>query len=251
MKKNYLSVVAALLGSLGMPAQSFELWNTTSSPSLQVANGATVFNTTMPVSSTKNEFMMKNASTTTQTVTIKKSLVYINTVSPGDAAQAYFCTGVNCYAASVMAKSVVLAPGENMSFTADLDEASVAGNSEVVYSFTAVNPGATVTLVITIKYSASPAGLHLPSEVLSGISLVFPNPSSGAAFLSVQAKRELNNLQLQLINALGARVYLKEINVPAGRSTIDLDTEALAAGVYFVQLRSGPAVATRKLTVVK
>lgn len=252
MKKIYALALALFFVATGLNAQSFELINVDANPDVTVTDNDIIINQTQAGTTAKHHFLMKNTSALTQTVAIRKTIVQINTVGPDDEAKAYFCTGTDCYDASVMNESVALAPNDTMTFTADLDEATVAGTSEVAYKFSAYNTSASTTLSInfTIKYNPSPVGISKQFNLLSGVSSVFPNPTTANAFVTIQSDKELNGVQVSVFNSLGARVSSKEMNLTAGKNTVDLGTEKLNSGIYFVKVRHGASVVTQKLTVL-
>ncbi|MBS1904818.1 MAG: choice-of-anchor D domain-containing protein [Bacteroidetes bacterium] len=70
------------------------------------------------------------------------------------------------------------------------------------------------------------------------ITSIRPNPSSGAVTLSVQAVTS-DAAEIELVNALGAVVKSGTQMLRAGANEIELPTESLANGVYYVRVRSG------------
>lgn len=252
MNKIYISTIALFISLAGLHSQSFQILNVEHTPNTVVADNDIVLNETWKSRTATHHFLMKNTGTATQTIAIRKTDVLLNNVGLGDAASSYFCTGENCYDSQTMNASVVLAQGDTMTFTADLDEASVAGNSNVNYKFSAVAAGSTNTVSINfnMKYAASPVGLTKLNGILSGVSQVFPNPTSGNAYITITSDSDLNEVQVSVVNSLGARVSSKQINLNSGKNTIDLGAEKLNAGVYFISLRQGENVITKKLTVL-
>jgi hypothetical protein len=70
------------------------------------------------------------------------------------------------------------------------------------------------------------------------ITSIRPNPASGAVTLSVQAVTG-DAAEIELVNALGAVVKTSTQMLRAGANEIELPTESLANGVYYVRVRSG------------
>lgn len=252
MKKIYISTFALFFSLTALNAQSFQVLNVEQTPNVVMANNDVIINETQPGRTATHHFLMKNTGATSQTIAVRKTIVQINTVGMDDEARAYFCTGVDCYDASVMNVSFEMASGDTMTFTADLDEATVAGTSEVNYKFSAIAPGSTNTVSINfnLKYNASPVGLTKLSGILSGVSQVFPNPTSAGAAINITSDRDVSGVQVSIINSLGARVSSKQVNLNNGKNTIDLDTDKLNSGVYFISIRQGETVVTKKLTVL-
>lgn len=249
MKKIYISTIALLISALSFNAQNFYVRNDQNSAHMSAGN--VVINQTIPLQTATHYFMMKNASSVARTVAIRKTVVALNTpASPDDEARPYFCTGELCYEVSTMNVTVNIASGDSMTFTTDLDEASIAGYSEVNYKFSARGPADTTTFDFNVKYNPSPTGISKSSAVLSGVSSVFPNPTAGNSFIAINSERELSDVQVSVINSLGARVSSKEVNLNTGKNVVALDTDKLNAGIYFVSVRYGSAVVTKKLTVL-
>ena len=161
MKK--LFFIPFTLLSLNFFSQTIVLKN--ADTGFTLAPNATVPKTTSPDANFKVTLDIKNISATTQTYTAKRYDVLLNTDAPSTTtASAYFCFGGNCYGAStiVSPNNLVLNSGQSASeivglyymLIADLDEASVVGESRVKYTFANVNaPNDTVQ--ITIKYNGT------------------------------------------------------------------------------------------------
>lgn len=82
---------------------------------------------------------------------------------------------------------------------------------------------------------------------------IAPNPIAGsaAARLFVQSDRSFEAF-VHLLNGTGARVKtLGNQQFPVGDTTLDLPTEGLPGGLYFVVMESESGRAVRKLTVVR
>lgn len=248
MKKIYISTVAFLISALGLTGQNFQLINNQNSAI--ISTGDIVINQTIPDQTATHHFLMKNTSAVTRTVAIRKTIVALNAPPAEDPALAYFCTGELCYDASTMNVSINLAAGDTMTFTTDLDEAIIAGYSEVNYKFSARGPADTTTFDFNMKYNPSPTGISKNTSVLSGLSSIFPNPTTGNAFMNLNSDREISGVQVSIINSLGARVYSKEVNLSNGKNIITLETDNLNAGIYFVSVRYGSTLVTKKLTVL-
>lgn len=80
-----------------------------------------------------------------------------------------------------------------------------------------------------------------------GIEL-FPNPTSGNAFLDL--KTATGEVTLQITNATGQVVFQQTNSLTAGQ-LIELPTAQLAAGVYAIQANNGANKWAKKLVVVK
>jgi hypothetical protein len=79
----------------------------------------------------------------------------------------------------------------------------------------------------------------------------FPNPARdhAAVRFSIPQKR---NVSLRLYDVLGRRVAtIKDRAIEAGRKQLELDASGLASGTYFLRLKVGETIRTRRLTVVR
>ncbi len=72
---------------------------------------------------------------------------------------------------------------------------------------------------------------------------VFPNPSNGSFFVSVPA--DLTSAAIKLTDISGRLILEREMNMP----TEQVNTEALAKGIYILTLQSNRGTASKKLVV--
>jgi hypothetical protein len=79
----------------------------------------------------------------------------------------------------------------------------------------------------------------------------YPNPARNRTTVKLAVpKHQSGTTYLQLYNALGRQVRTLKID-DKGRQQIQLQTDGLASGVYFLRLTAGGAQVTRKVTVVR
>ncbi len=106
-----------------------------------------------------------------------------------------------------------------------------------------INGTATLSDPITVR-------IEMTDPVL--LSAPAPNPVRGVATLSFAVK-ETQGTTLTLYNALGQRVatVYEGTPTPGESQTLQLGTTELASGVYFLRLRAGSHVRTRRLTVMR
>lgn len=83
------------------------------------------------------------------------------------------------------------------------------------------------------------------------LGAVYPNPTTGVARLAVSAARD-EAVTVRVYDVTGRMVVsvLEGALVQSSR-TVEINTQALAAGVYVVRAESGRDVATQRLTVVR
>jgi len=89
---------------------------------------------------------------------------------------------------------------------------------------------------------------EVPVRITEGGFLMFPNPANDALTIELPAESE-GDAQIALSDATGRLVLQQHQNITKGGSQINLELGSLSSGVYFVQLRNGANVFTRKLVV--
>jgi hypothetical protein len=210
-------------------------------------NNSTIFNHAVTALQTdQHKFGMVNLTASTITLTVRKYEDLINTVTVGDAAIAVFCTGSNCFPPNIFTTTVAIGPAQTLSFYGDLTEASVAGASTVRYKFT--NNATAESITMSLKYNQSGIGITEWSKLINSTSDVFPNPSNGSAFITLQATTN-TDIKVKITNLLGKVVSETTESMTEGKNKIVLDTQNLGAGIYFISLGKNEAIITRKLTI--
>lgn len=250
MKKIYLLALSLSLFSLGMLAQTptFEIQNNDNS-NIVVVNNEVFTKSVAALATHQSNFTIKNISATSQTINVRKYEDLLNTVSVSDKAEAVFCTGTTCYPPNIFTSSVVLSAGETIAFKADITEASIIGESNVRYKFTNAND-ANETISFTTKYNV-PASVLKHTATFGSVSSVYPNPTNSNSFININAIDNTKDVKLNIINALGSVVNSKTIELNKGKNLIQLETENLNAGVYFISVSNKESIITRKITVTK
>jgi hypothetical protein len=81
----------------------------------------------------------------------------------------------------------------------------------------------------------------------------YPNPARDRATVpfAVPEGTDAESVQMRLYDVLGRRVRTVRASAEPGRHALRLDTGDLASGVYFLRLRAGETIRTRKVTVVR
>jgi Secretion system C-terminal sorting domain len=96
-----------------------------------------------------------------------------------------------------------------------------------------------------------PVGVDAPQAQAPLLGDAYPNPSNGLTRIAFTLPAT-TRLQLELRNALGQVVgVLATGEFAAGSHEIDVNTSALAAGIYVYQLRSGDETISKKLVVTR
>jgi hypothetical protein len=79
-------------------------------------------------------------------------------------------------------------------------------------------------------------------------SLIFPNPASDKATLSIRVK-ESADVTITVMNNLGQVVQSQKQNLQTGDNNIDIDVATLSQGIYFVEAKTTGGSVTQKLII--
>jgi hypothetical protein len=198
------------------------------------------------------EIDITNTGSTNNLYKVKRMDVLLNTD-----ALAYFCVAGGCYTelVSTSADTLKLAPGQSASelagdfqlLSADLSEGPIVGKSTIDYTIFNLNvPSDKVTF--TIKYNATEAvGIKENVKNLSDFS-IFPNPAKESAVINLNSSKATSG-SLSVFNALGEVVLQKDLSLIEGKNKIELNTENLKSGVYFVSLTNSGNSISKKLII--
>ncbi len=214
-----------------------------------VNDGATFYVSVSGGNVSQKSYSMTNLTASTLTLSVRKFEDLINTVSINDLADAYYCTGTTCYPSSTFNSTVSLAPNQSMLFYADLTEASVAGQSIVRYRFSNASVSQSVTL--SIRYNDPTVGIKENNKAIKALSL-YPNPCNGSATtVEFNSAASIGQTQLVVVNALGEIVSKTNTTILQGNNKIQINTESLQSGIYFIRIGNDNNALTKKLTITK
>lgn len=250
MKTNYLFITLCVLSFFGVQAQSsvFKITNNTNGSSF-VSNGEVFYHSTSSLATIEHDFEVKNITTTTKTLSIRKYDDVMNMVSSSDKAEAYFCTGTTCYQPTNFSASMVLNPNEAVIFKAEFIEASTVGQSSVRFKFNdAANTSDALTL--TIGYN-NPLSVKTISSVFSNVSNVYPNPSLGKTYINVTVAQTIDGESLSILNSLGDLVNTQPVILNKGLNKLAIDSEDLSSGIYFLTINYNTSTITKKIIITK
>lgn len=248
MKKTLLSlftIVAITAYSQG----TIKITNTSNSQTL--APNAFVDLGTMASNNTNIILDVTNTSTSTQVYNAKRYDLILNS-----GAVAYFCFAGNCYGPSTMVSpnALTLTAGQSASqvsgqyqkLVADLDEGPATGVSRVKYTFINAN-NVNDSIQIVLRYNDPAASIKEINSSFNSLQ-ISPNPASDFTSLKLNATTNYNST-LNIYNSIGSLVSSKNVTIVKGENKIALNTNELTTGIYFVSLKSGEAVITKKLVV--
>lgn len=229
---------------------------------LNVAPNDTIHMVPIPFDVVSRNFDLKNIGTTTNTYKVIRYDIKLHKLTPyttsTDSAHAHYCFGGSCFGADTrispaqtltMSQSSSQLAGSYNILTTELDETSdplVAGLSIIKYTFFNVNVS-TDTLQFVIKYSPNNVGVSTLDKIGNSIG-VYPNPSKGAASLILNSDKYFETT-VTIFNGLGEAIATKPVSITEGKNKINLASDNLASGVYFVSLKVDGKPVTKKLIV--
>jgi len=215
-----------------------------------VTNGQAFYQSTTPNGTdyTKH-FEIKNVSTNTIVIRVRKDEIQINEVTPSDKAEAYFCFDTYCYIPSIISATEALAPGGSFKFYPKFDEASQVGQSTVGYEVSDMgNPSDIIN--IELRYN-NPLSIKKASNWMLNASSVYPNPATSMAKIDVISNTSLNDVNVDVMNVLGTKVSSTKTNFHAGKNSVAISTDDFSAGIYFMVVKHNDKSIVRKFTVSK
>jgi hypothetical protein len=207
------------------------------------------YQTAIPYQTTERSFIIKNTSSVSQTISIKKSEILLNTLSNFDKAEAFFCTGVTCYASHIFTGAMVLNAGQTAVFKAQLIEASTTGESIVSYKFS--NNTTNESTVITIKYNSPLAGFSKLESAPSKLNSLKIYQSNLGKSLNIISSETLSNSILKIQDTNGALIYSQKIGSQGYEAVISLESIAIHSGIYFASIITEDNSTTKKIIINK
>jgi hypothetical protein len=121
---------------------------------------------------------------------------------------------------------------------------SLTGGDTISVRLTSSDPCATSTTAFSNKIvvELSTAVVNVSSE---GVSVrLYPNPNRGMFTVAVAGGRAGLRTVLEVVNALGQRVYLREIITDRKDWSAPVELHDVAAGVYLLRISSEDAGST-------
>jgi hypothetical protein len=128
-----------------------------------------------------------------------------------------------------------------------VDLSSLAGQSEVLIRFRATSAYGNNLYVDDINLS--PSASISENEMGSAIS-VYPSPASEFTTLSVNSASSINAV-VSVVNTLGEVVYNSSSWLNAGLNNLNINTENLNNGVYFISVETTEGVMNTSFVVSK
>lgn len=209
--------------------------------STPVPDGATYFFNTTPKSTNEFTLSVKNISTSNLTLSVRKTEIKINTVSPTDKGDASFCFGTNCHTSDVFVDTFVIATGYDTELGTKFIEASIAGNSKVSYQI--INLGdkkETFTFYINYTGVVSLRENYINESTIS----IFPQPCDKV--FSIDLKKT-DSMDLSIYDLQGNK--MENIVTENNKGILSARTEKLPVGIYIMKISVDGTIFTKKLVV--
>ncbi len=167
-----------------------------------------------------------------------------------DTSWSQFCWGV-CFPGltDTCAFSIAIAAGatDEENFSGHYHPKMAVGSASITYVFYDASDMSD-SVAVNVEYKASPTGLNEMLVNQVGISELYPNPASNAAFIDLDIPAGLNNAELVVSNLLGSEVKSYNINGRSGKFKID--TGDLKNGLYFCTIKvQGQFLESKRLVV--
>ena len=80
---------------------------------------------------------------------------------------------------------------------------------------------------------------------------IYPNPTVTGEINIQISSSELNDVSVRIINMVGQEIFNQNYGIKIGSNTINLDLNKNTNGIYFIQLKQGDTIITRKIIVNK
>ncbi|MBL7931113.1 MAG: T9SS type A sorting domain-containing protein [Bacteroidia bacterium] len=116
------------------------------------------------------------------------------------------------------------------------------------FSWATLNFGNVPDANIVICKPADDVGIAENSFNSAINSLVFPNPATNHATVSVNLVQS-SKIRIEMINAMGQVISTVQANGNNGINEIKLDISGVSSGIYFVNVKIDNAIGTKKLIV--
>jgi hypothetical protein len=240
MKRYIYTLLIIGLFSLHASSQNLDLtWSGGS-----ISNGATI-----DVSVDVNSMIEVHVYVTNNSSSSKEIKVRKEDVTMVSGSWDTYCIGGSCYPGTVLTSpgSVVIPASETDStFTGDYYPGGNTGTSMIRYTFFCVNdPNDTVSLFIRYTGAIMVPELSMNTPVLSN---PYPNPASDRVYFDYEHMGFDIPWYIIIRDMTGRQV--REVVVPSGAGTLEIDLSGITPGIHFYSLLKGNSIVqTRKLII--
>ena len=98
--------------------------------------------------------------------------------------------------------------------------------------------------------TSTPVANSKPTESGDNSVKIIPNPASQNAKIIIDSKLNTQAL-MQVVDEQGKIIMFRKQDLTKGANTVSLELNNFSAGIYFVTVRIGEELITKKLSVVK
>jgi len=190
---------------------------------------------------------IKNQTEKAQTYTVK-----ITSDELGATQKGYFCFEDQCLDVGATEFSKLVGPGESLQGLYYLLETGLVSGQQTLH-FEIFSKGAAVDVlqhpvIVSIEERMTKQLMFKSKEIT--VHEIYPNPTSGSAFVDYRIHDERVHAKIILHNVLGSP--LGNFDLPLHEQKVKIQTDELPAGVYFYTVYlDNESILTRKLIVRK
>ncbi len=150
-------------------------------------------------------------------------------------------SGVSLSTSGLLNHTYIAAGTYNVSFTARNSAGTCSGSCTIVIN--ADNSGnVTCASVVTDEFTG------INDVNLNNNIEVYPNPASDVVSVSLDLNAS-KNVNISIVNMLGAKVYSKFLGTVNGSTTEKIDVSNLEVGIYMVRIETEKGTAVKKLNI--
>lgn len=158
------------------------------------------------------------------------------------ASDTLFCPGDTIFINASGANNYFFLPGGQSG-----NQITVMPLAPVVYTVTGINQDGCLkqdSIALKLKQCNS---VNISSYTLEDEFFIYPNPANEKLYLVVTDEKKGREFQLSVVNSLGQLLIKKSERLKDG--TLEIKTESLPEGLYFLQMSSGEIEITKRFVV--
>jgi hypothetical protein len=110
------------------------------------------------------------------------------------------------------------------------------------------------SMFLAISLFAAPSGTGTLDEFGGTPFLkeftVYPNPSSGAVTITLEAFTETAELKLKVFSLIGQEMYTEQLSPFSGMKKFQLDLTRLPKGIYMLEISDGEKSRIKRVSII-
>jgi hypothetical protein len=110
------------------------------------------------------------------------------------------------------------------------------------------------SLFLALSMFAAPSGAGTLDELGGAPFLkeftVYPNPTSGAVTITLEAFAETSELKLKVFSLIGQEMYTEQLSPFSGVKRFQLDLTRFPKGIYMVEISDGEKSRIKRVSVI-